>query len=122
MDMDRVHLLVHVLAQRRIRIPLPGRSGRIKIFHREWRLAPTNFTRKLALQLLAVEFSESGPILESRLLRQYTLEDMTNLSRTESPRRGGRNKSNHGKGRRRAAARVGGGRGVWERDGLAATS
>ncbi|KZV33565.1 hypothetical protein F511_33699 [Dorcoceras hygrometricum] len=57
------------------------------------RLAPTSFTGKLALQRLAVEFSESGPRLESRLLRQSALEDLTNLSRTESPPRSCRNKS-----------------------------
>ncbi|KZV35937.1 hypothetical protein F511_23950 [Dorcoceras hygrometricum] len=81
------------------------------------RLALTSFTGKLALQRLAVEFSDSGPRLESRLLRQSTLEDVTNLSRTESPRRGGRNKSNHdGGGTRRRRRRVerGGGRGVVE--------
>ncbi|KZV52874.1 callose synthase 8 [Dorcoceras hygrometricum] len=55
-------------------------------------------------------FSESGPRLESRLLRQSALENVTNLSRTESPHRGGRNKSNHdSNGRRRAAAD-----GAWE--------
>ncbi|KZV32678.1 hypothetical protein F511_21225 [Dorcoceras hygrometricum] len=111
----------NVLAQRRIRIPLPGRSGRIQNLHRERsihknkcnktyigcfscgtllasrHLAPTSFTGKLALQRLAVEFSESGPRLESRLLRQSALEEVTNLSRTESPRQGDRNKSDHGK-------------------------
>ncbi|KZV36132.1 hypothetical protein F511_28628 [Dorcoceras hygrometricum] len=44
------------------------------------RLAPTSFTGKLALQRLAVEFSESRPRLESRLLRQSALEYLTNLS------------------------------------------
>ncbi|KZV22939.1 carboxyl-terminal-processing peptidase 1, chloroplastic [Dorcoceras hygrometricum] len=57
------------------------------------RLAPTSFTGKLALQRLAVEFSETGPRLESRLPLQSALEDLTNLSRTESPPRSGRNKS-----------------------------
>ncbi|KZV23511.1 hypothetical protein F511_40227 [Dorcoceras hygrometricum] len=42
-----------------------------------------------------LSFSKSGPRLESRLLRQSALENVTNISRTESPRRGGRNKSNH---------------------------
>ncbi|KZV38216.1 carboxyl-terminal-processing peptidase 1, chloroplastic [Dorcoceras hygrometricum] len=128
--------LSRLLAQRRIQIPLPRRSGRIQNLHRERsihkikcrktylgcfscgtllasrRLAPTSFTGKLALQWLAVEFSESGPRLETRLLRQSALEDVTNLSWMESPRRGGRNKSNHVR-RRRAARRrrrKGGGR------------
>ncbi|KZV17140.1 TMV resistance protein N-like [Dorcoceras hygrometricum] len=56
-------------------------------------LAPTSFTGKLALQRLAVEFSESCPRLESRLLRQSALEDLTNLSRMEYPPCSGRNKS-----------------------------
>ncbi|KZV47766.1 hypothetical protein F511_23271 [Dorcoceras hygrometricum] len=51
-----------------------------------------------------LSFSESDPRLESRLLRQSTLENVTNLSRMESPRRGGRNKSNHDKRRHTAAA------------------
>ncbi|KZV39727.1 hypothetical protein F511_20778 [Dorcoceras hygrometricum] len=68
------------------------------------RLDPTSFTGKLALQRLEVEFSESGPRLESRLLRQSALEDLTNLSRTESPPCSGRNKGGGG-GRRRAARR-----------------
>ncbi|KZV39251.1 formin-like protein 7 [Dorcoceras hygrometricum] len=53
------------------------------------RLAPISFTGKLALQWLAIEFSEFGPRLESWLLRQSGLEDLTNLSRTESPPRSG---------------------------------
>ncbi|KZV52209.1 hypothetical protein F511_07164 [Dorcoceras hygrometricum] len=59
-------------------------------------------------------FSESGPRLKTRLLRQSALENVTNLSRMESPHRGGRNKSNHdGNGQRRAAAvREKGGRGT----------
>ncbi|KZV30024.1 carboxyl-terminal-processing peptidase 1, chloroplastic [Dorcoceras hygrometricum] len=66
--------------------------------------------------------SKSGPRLKSRLLRQSALEKVMNLSRTESPRRGGWNKSNHGNGRRTAAggARVGGRRG--EGDERLATS
>ncbi|KZV29786.1 hypothetical protein F511_44153 [Dorcoceras hygrometricum] len=62
-----------------------------------------------------LSFSESGPRLESRLLRQSALENVMNLSRTESPRRGGRNKSNHeGGGTRRRRVERGGGRGVVE--------
>ncbi|KZV33544.1 hypothetical protein F511_34217 [Dorcoceras hygrometricum] len=40
-----------------------------------------------------LSFFESGPRLESRLLHQFALEKVTKLSRMESPRRGGRNKS-----------------------------
>ncbi|KZV42831.1 putative tRNA modification GTPase MnmE [Dorcoceras hygrometricum] len=43
----------------------------------------------------AVDPPKSGPRPEIRLLRQPALEGLTNLARTESPRRGGRNKSNH---------------------------
>ncbi|KZV16700.1 BTB/POZ domain-containing protein-like [Dorcoceras hygrometricum] len=77
--------------------------------HSSQRLAPTSFTGKLALQRLAVEFSESGPRLESRLLRQSALEDLTNLSQTESPPLSGRNKSDGktGGGVGRAAERGG---------------
>ncbi|KZV17630.1 hypothetical protein F511_27166 [Dorcoceras hygrometricum] len=47
----------------------------------------------------------SGPRLESCLLRQTALEELTNLSRTEPPRRRDRNKSNHEEnGRWQAAA------------------
>ncbi|KZV22231.1 hypothetical protein F511_08296 [Dorcoceras hygrometricum] len=70
------------------------------------RLAPTSFIGKSTLQLLAVEFYESGPRLESRLLRQSALEDLANLSRTESPPRSGRNKSD---------GKTGGG--AWRDDG-----
>ncbi|KZV30265.1 hypothetical protein F511_39921 [Dorcoceras hygrometricum] len=75
-------------------IPIDG-SKKDRVLDRKtlWRLAPTSFTWKLALQRLAVEFSESGPRLESRLLHQSALEALTNLSRTESPPRSGRNKS-----------------------------
>ncbi|KZV55230.1 hypothetical protein F511_29560 [Dorcoceras hygrometricum] len=38
---------------------------------------------------------QSGPRMESGLLRQSALEDLTNLPRTESPRQGDRNKSDH---------------------------
>ncbi|KZV49980.1 hypothetical protein F511_35128 [Dorcoceras hygrometricum] len=69
------------------------------------RLDPTSFTGKLALQRLAVEFSESRPRLESRLLRQSALDDLTNLSRTNSPPRSGRNKSDGKNGGRRVARR-----------------
>ncbi|KZV39566.1 hypothetical protein F511_30091 [Dorcoceras hygrometricum] len=67
-------------------------------------------------------FSKSGPRLESRSLRQSALENMTNLSRMESPLRDGRNKSDGddngcagGASRRTATGERGGGRGVWER-------
>ncbi|KZV23766.1 hypothetical protein F511_30776 [Dorcoceras hygrometricum] len=70
-------------------------------------MAPTNFTRKLALQRLAVVVllirSTTGITTPSLVCTRNVM----NLSRMESPRRGGRNKSNHGNGRRTAA---GGGR------------
>ncbi|KZV56782.1 hypothetical protein F511_19441 [Dorcoceras hygrometricum] len=59
-----------------------------------------------------LSFSESGPRLKSRSLHHSALEKMTNLSRTESPRRGGRIKSNHDRRRHveEAAAESGRGR------------
>ncbi|KZV44994.1 hypothetical protein F511_28899 [Dorcoceras hygrometricum] len=60
--------------------------------------------------VLSLLFTAIGPRLETVLLRQPALEDLTNLPRTESPHRCDRNKSNHvsnGGGGRRAA---GGGR------------
>ncbi|KZV19705.1 hypothetical protein F511_41704 [Dorcoceras hygrometricum] len=50
-----------------------------------------------------------------RLLRQSALEELTNLTRTESPRQGDRNKSEHGKRRQ-----GGGGRGRRGGEGWAA--
>ncbi|KZV57722.1 formin-like protein 7 [Dorcoceras hygrometricum] len=79
----------------------PGQPGSDK---RLWRLAPTNFTRKLALQRLAVVVLRIRSTTEITILRQSALEKVKNLSRTESPRRGGRNKSNHDKRRHTAAA------------------
>ncbi|KZV54025.1 aspartic protein-like protein 2 [Dorcoceras hygrometricum] len=59
---------------------------------------------------------QSGPRLESGLLRQSALEDLTNVPRTESPRQGDRNKSDHtinggGAWRRGGGREVMGGRG-----------
>ncbi|KZV25089.1 hypothetical protein F511_42517 [Dorcoceras hygrometricum] len=51
---------------------------------------------------------QSGPRLESGLLRQSALEDLKNLPRTESPRQGDRNKSDHTINGGGAAARGGG--------------
>ncbi|KZV46143.1 hypothetical protein F511_23580 [Dorcoceras hygrometricum] len=59
---------------------------------------------------------QSGPRLESGLLHQSALEDLKNLPRTESPRQGDRNKSDHtingdGAWRRGDGREVMGGRG-----------
>ncbi|KZV53448.1 bhlh transcription factor [Dorcoceras hygrometricum] len=63
-----------------------------------------------------------GPRPQTRLLRQPALEGLMNLARTEAPRRGDRNKSDHvnggGTGRRKAAADWG----VWERREAASCS
>ncbi|KZV42893.1 hypothetical protein F511_14801 [Dorcoceras hygrometricum] len=85
------------------------------------RLAPTSFTGKLALQRLAAVVLRIAPRLKSRLLRQSALEDLTNLSRTESPRQGDRNKSNHeGGGTRRRVEEAAAEEEKWGRE--AATS
>ncbi|KZV30065.1 hypothetical protein F511_06570 [Dorcoceras hygrometricum] len=51
---------------------------------------------------------QSGPRPEVRILRQPALEGLKNSTRTESPRRGDRNKSDH-----EAAARAAAGGGAW---------
>ncbi|KZV07137.1 hypothetical protein F511_45381 [Dorcoceras hygrometricum] len=84
-----------------------ARQSRTMAGHRAHR-PPASARRCAQLQcapwrtLRAATFSESGPRLESRLLRQSALEDLKNLSRTKSSRQGDRNKSNHeGGGTRR---------------------
>ncbi|KZV29815.1 hypothetical protein F511_25020 [Dorcoceras hygrometricum] len=63
------------------------------------RLAPTKFTGNLALQVYAaVDPPKSGPRPKTRVLRQSALEELTKFPRTESPRKGDRNKSDHGGG------------------------
>ncbi|KZV23505.1 FBD-associated F-box protein-like [Dorcoceras hygrometricum] len=47
---------------------------------------------------------QSGPRLDTRVLRQSALEELTNFARTESPRQGDRNKSDHDGGGMAAAA------------------
>ncbi|KZV19137.1 hypothetical protein F511_38922 [Dorcoceras hygrometricum] len=47
---------------------------------------------------------QSGPRPESRHLRQPALEGLTNSARTETPRQADRNKSDHDKRQRTAAA------------------
>ncbi|KZV44873.1 hypothetical protein F511_32905 [Dorcoceras hygrometricum] len=79
-----------MLAQRRIRIPFLGAQRKFKILHRESAPGSDQIHR------------ESGTSMSA-------LEELTNLSRTEPPRRRDRNKSNHeetdgGGARRRAAA------------------
>ncbi|KZV35779.1 hypothetical protein F511_38125 [Dorcoceras hygrometricum] len=52
---------------------------------------------------------QSGPRLDTRVLRQSALEELTNFARTESPRQGDRNKSDHDGGGTAAARRRHGG-------------
>ncbi|KZV38279.1 something about silencing protein sas10 [Dorcoceras hygrometricum] len=102
-----------LLAQRRIRIPLPGRSGRFQklILHREWRLAPTNFTRKSALQRLAVVVlrirSTTEIMIPSSVCtrkRDESFTDGTSSSRRLEQVRRRRQRTAHGGGRRKGAA------------------
>ncbi|KZV18657.1 hypothetical protein F511_30978 [Dorcoceras hygrometricum] len=90
--------------------PISGRKA-FKILVRELAVGaaadPDPVSRGVAedLKFCTGNFSESGPRLETGLLRQPALEDLTNLPWTESYRRRDRNKSNHvsngGGGRRR---------------------
>ncbi|KZV38658.1 ATP-dependent zinc metalloprotease FTSH 8, mitochondrial-like [Dorcoceras hygrometricum] len=50
-----------------------------------------------------LSFSESGPRLKSRSLRQSALENVMNISRMKAPRRDGRNKSDGDDNLRRRA-------------------
>ncbi|KZV29131.1 hypothetical protein F511_37970 [Dorcoceras hygrometricum] len=47
----------------------------------------------------------SGPRLDARFLHQSALKELTNLKRTESPRQGDRNESDHGDAARRRVGR-----------------
>ncbi|KZV52980.1 hypothetical protein F511_31913 [Dorcoceras hygrometricum] len=49
---------------------------------------------------------QSGPRLDARVLRQSALEELKNFARTESPRQGDRNKSDHGGGTAARALRT----------------
>ncbi|KZV58082.1 Tau class glutathione S-transferase [Dorcoceras hygrometricum] len=68
---------------------------------------------------VAVVDRQSGPRSEIRFLRQPALEGLTNSARTETPRRGDRNKSDHGAaddgGRRWSVGTGGGGVRLWRR-------
>ncbi|KZV45736.1 hypothetical protein F511_33392 [Dorcoceras hygrometricum] len=63
-----------------------GVQNRIPCWH--LCLAPTGITRT---RLFSVDYRQSGPRPETRLLRQAALEALTNSARTDSPRRVGRN-------------------------------
>ncbi|KZV23841.1 ABC transporter C family member 13 [Dorcoceras hygrometricum] len=91
-----------------------ARSQRPTLGHHDARV------RALSRMEAAVD-RQSGPRPEIRFLRQPVLEGLTNSARTETPRRGDRNKSDHGAaddgGRRWRVGTSGGGVRLWRGGG-----
>ncbi|KZV34103.1 hypothetical protein F511_28354 [Dorcoceras hygrometricum] len=71
-----------------------------------------NTVKYKTIETIAVDNRQSGPRPEPRLLRQATLEALTNSARTDSPRRVGRKRISGDNGRRRRRTASGDG-GVW---------